>query len=96
MHQIPSDSDARGRVDSKFRYVLVVAHRAEQLMRGARSKQETSATDKPTSVAQTEIDDGLIEWDFGPAPEISVEEAEAAAEQAEAGPDDTDDEAAAS
>jgi DNA-directed RNA polymerase omega subunit len=64
------------RVDSKFRYVLVAAQRAEQLMRGARPKVE-AAKRKPTRVAMQEIEGDLIAWDYGPAPappEPEVEE----------------------
>lgn len=59
-------------MDSKFRYVLLVAERAEQLMRGARAKVEAAAG-KPTRVARDEIDRGLVEWGYGPAPEPELE-----------------------
>ncbi|MFP3941956.1 MAG: DNA-directed RNA polymerase subunit omega, partial [Thermoanaerobaculia bacterium] len=55
-------------MDSKFRYVLLVAQRAEQLMRGARAKIDTDVS-KPTTLAKEEVDRGLIEWDYGPAPQ---------------------------
>jgi DNA-directed RNA polymerase omega subunit len=55
-------------MDSKFRYVLVAANRAEQLMRGARPKLAESRR-KPTVVAMREVDENLVEWDYGPAPE---------------------------
>ena len=58
-------------MDSKFRSVLLVAERAEQLMRGARSKVD--AAGKPTRVAREEIDRGLVEWGYGPAPEPELE-----------------------
>ena len=53
------------KIDSKFRYVLVTAARAENLMHGARPKL---ATDNPklTSVAMKEVDQDLVDWDFGP------------------------------
>jgi len=76
----------RESMDSKFRYVLLVAERAEQLMRGARPKVDAVAG-KPTRVAREEIDGGLVEWGYGLAPEPELEglpeeagEAEAAAE----------------
>lgn len=62
----------RESMDSKFRYVLLVAQRAEQLMRGARSKLDLPGA-KPTSVAREEIDRSLVEWDYGPAPEPELE-----------------------
>lgn len=76
----------RESMDSKFRYVLLVAQRAEQLMRGARAKLDLPGV-KPTSVAREEIDRSLVEWDYGPAPEPELEalpeEGEAVAEAAD-------------
>jgi DNA-directed RNA polymerase subunit K/omega len=62
--------------------VLVAAHRAEQLMRGARPKIEVGKR-KPTRVAMEELSQNLIEWDYGPPPPPPEEPApaeEAAAE----------------
>jgi DNA-directed RNA polymerase omega subunit len=53
-------------VDSKFRLALLVARRAEQLMRGARPKIETDKPVKPTRLAAQEFDQSLIRWDYGP------------------------------
>jgi len=53
-------------VDSKFRLALLVARRAEQLMRGARPKIETDRPVKPTRLAAQEFDQSLIRWDYGP------------------------------
>jgi DNA-directed RNA polymerase omega subunit len=63
------------RIDSTFRYVLIAAQRAEQLLRGARPKLDAGHS-KPTRVAMREVSDDLVEWDYGPppAPEV-VEEA---------------------
>jgi DNA-directed RNA polymerase omega subunit len=63
-------------MDSKFRRVLVAAGRAEQLMRGARPKFEAGKR-KPTRVALEEVDQHMIDWNYGPPPQ--PEEAEAAA-----------------
>ncbi len=57
------------RIDSRFRYVLLAAQRAEQLMRGASPKIETTAS-KPTKIAMDEISSDLVNWDYGPAPEV--------------------------
>jgi len=75
------------RIDSKFRYVLVAAGRAEQLMRGARTKVEMPGR-KPTTVAMSETTQDLVEWGYGPSPEEIeaarlAEEAAAAAAAAE-------------
>ena len=52
-------------VDSKFRMVVLLARRAEQLMRGARPKTEIGSA-KPTRMAAQEFSENLIRWDFGP------------------------------
>ena len=59
-------------MDSKFRRVLVSAGRAEQLMRGARPKVEVGKR-KPTRVALEEVDQSLIDWGYGPAPQPEAE-----------------------
>jgi DNA-directed RNA polymerase subunit K/omega len=53
-------------VDSKFRMALLIARRAEQLMRGARPKIETDRPVKPTRLASQEFDQNLVRWDYGP------------------------------
>jgi DNA-directed RNA polymerase omega subunit len=66
--------DNRGpAIDSKFRRVLVAAHRAEQLMKGARAKVE-SGKRKPTRVAMEEVDRSLVEWGYGPPPQPEQEQ----------------------
>jgi DNA-directed RNA polymerase omega subunit len=52
-------------VDSKFRLVLLIARRAEQLMRGARPKVATDRPLKPTRLAAEEFEDNQIRWDYG-------------------------------
>lgn len=59
-------------VDSRFRYVLLAAHRAEQLMRGAQPKSG-EAKGKPTRVAMGEIQDGAVEWGYGPGEVLEPE-----------------------
>ena len=54
-------------VDSKFRLVLVAANRAEQLMRGARPKIDSSKR-KPTSLAMDEVASNVVDWGYGPPP----------------------------
>ncbi|HYH46942.1 MAG TPA: DNA-directed RNA polymerase subunit omega [Thermoanaerobaculia bacterium] len=67
--------DDHGKVDSKFRFVLVAAQRAEQLMRGARPKIDLGKA-KPTRVAMHEIVQNAVEWNYGPAPEPEPQPAE--------------------
>jgi DNA-directed RNA polymerase omega subunit len=52
-------------VDSKFRLVLLIARRAEQLMRGARPKIASDRPLKPTRLAAEEFEDNQIRWDYG-------------------------------
>ena len=95
MTETPEQESVKERMDSKFRYVLVVAERAEQLLRGARAKVELENA-KPTRIAQEEIDTEQVAWDYGPPPGEEPEElldlgaveeaeleAEAAGEEAE-------------
>ena len=53
-------------VDSKFRLVLLLARRAEQLIRGARPKLETDRPMKPTRLAAAEFEANQIRWAAGP------------------------------
>ena len=67
------------KIDSKFRFVLLAAGRAEQLIRGARARVEAGTT-KSAHVAMAEVVQDKIAWDYGPAPEpegVEGEEAEA-------------------
>jgi DNA-directed RNA polymerase omega subunit len=65
------------KIDSKFRYVLLSAHRAEQMMRGSQPKLPLDGG-KITTVAMDEIRSGVVQWDYGPGEEMPlVEEGEA-------------------
>lgn len=74
------------KIDSKFRFVLLAAERAEQMLRGARPKIDMGPL-KATRIAMQEISNDLVEWDYGPPPESEVEyveeEVAAASEQGE-------------
>jgi len=56
------------KIDSKFRFVLLAAERAEQMLRGAKPKIDMGEL-KATRVAMMEISNDLVEWDYGPAPD---------------------------
>ena len=56
------------RIDSKFRFVLLAAKRAEQLVQGAVPKVPVGEL-KTTRVALKEIREDTVSWDYGPAPE---------------------------
>ncbi len=60
------------KIDSKFRFVLLAARRAEQMMRGGRPKVEMGDL-KSTRVAVEEISNDLVDWDYGPAEEPEEE-----------------------
>jgi DNA-directed RNA polymerase subunit omega len=55
--------------DSNYRYVLVAARRARQLLSGARPTIETSSR-KPCKIAMEEISAGKVRWNE-PEPERS-------------------------
>lgn len=60
------------KIDSKFRYVLIAASRAEQLMKGARAKVDEPGR-KISRIAMQEVRDDLVAWEYGPAPEPEPE-----------------------
>lgn len=64
-------------IDSKFRYVLLVARRAEQLIHGSRPKLEVSRPTKPTRLAQREFEENVVLWGRGPEGGILELETEA-------------------
>ena len=66
-------------IDSKFRYVLLAATRAEQLMQGALPKDPSSEITKPTSIGMNEIAEERVAWGYGPGEEEVPEDAEMAA-----------------
>lgn len=57
--------DLPEKIDSKFRFVLLSANRAEQMMRGAQPRME-SENRKLTTVAMDEIMHDAVSWDYGP------------------------------
>jgi DNA-directed RNA polymerase omega subunit len=84
-------------VDSKFRLVLLIARRAEQLMRGARPKLEADRPMKPTRLAAEEFDDNRIRWDYGAEggvlEDVEAERADASDESDEAAGEPAEEEA---
>ena len=67
--------------DSNYRYVLVAARRARQLLSGARPHIETS-TRKPCKVAMEEIQAGKVKWETVELPRSPVEVANELLDQA--------------
>lgn len=68
MREIPD------KIDSKFRFVLLAANRAEDMMQGALSKIDDPGR-KPSKLAMDEIQEDLVEWGYGPAPDPKPVEA---------------------
>ncbi len=77
MRQIPE------KIDSKFRFVLLAATRAEQIMRGAQPKVTKSGA-KHTRLAMEEVFEETIGWEYGPE-EVEEPAAEGLEEGSEAG-----------
>ena len=48
-------------IDSKFRYVLLVSKRAEQLIQGAQPKIRPRHF-KPTRIAMDEVEKNVVKW----------------------------------
>jgi DNA-directed RNA polymerase omega subunit len=55
-------------VDSRFRYVLLVSKRAEQLIQGSQAKVKSRHA-KPTRIAMDEVAANSIRWQLEPPPE---------------------------
>ena len=55
-------------VDSRFRYVLLVSKRAEQLIQGAQPKVRARHA-KPTRVAMDEVAANVLRWQLEPPAE---------------------------
>lgn len=62
-------------VDSKFRYVLLVSKRAEQLIQGSMPKIRSKHA-KPTRVAMEEVEKDLVRWELSPPAPAEEPEAE--------------------
>jgi DNA-directed RNA polymerase subunit omega len=62
--------------DSNYRFVLVTARRARQLLSGARPQVE-SVSRKPCKIAQQEVRAGKVQWEM---PEVVRTPAEVASE----------------
>lgn len=60
-------------VESKFRYVLLVAKRAEHLIEGSPVKIKSRYA-KPTRIAMEEIAQKSVEWALKPPPPPEQEE----------------------
>jgi DNA-directed RNA polymerase subunit omega len=57
--------DAFGNIDSKYRFIILAAKRAKQLLKGAKPKIQGKSKN-PIRIAQTEVRSGLIEYEIIP------------------------------
>jgi len=64
-----------GKIDSKFRFVILASKRAKQLLRGSKAKIKSKSRN-PISVAQIEVKEGLIDYDILQSPREEALEAE--------------------
>lgn len=55
-------------IESRFRYVLLVAKRAEQLIQGAQPKMRPRHY-KPTRIAMDEVERNAVKWQMTPPTE---------------------------
>ncbi len=64
-------------VDSRFRYVLLVSKRAEQIIQGSQPKMKTKHA-KATRIAMEEIEKKQVKWQLAPPEEetTALEETE--------------------
>lgn len=57
--------DAFGNIDSKYRFIILAAKRAKQLLKGAKPKIESKSRN-PIRIAQAEVRGGLVEYEIIP------------------------------
>ena len=57
--------DAFGNIDSKYRFIILAAKRAKQLLKGAKPKIQGKSKN-PIRIAQMEVRNGLIEYEIIP------------------------------
>jgi DNA-directed RNA polymerase subunit omega len=67
--------DAFGNIDSKYRFIILAAKRAKQLLRGAKPKIQGKSKSL-IRIAQAEVRAGLIEYEIIPARMDDVPERE--------------------
>jgi DNA-directed RNA polymerase omega subunit len=55
-----------GKLDSKYRFIILASKRAKQLLKGAKPKLQTRSK-SPIRIAQAEVQSGLVEYEIIPA-----------------------------
>ena len=67
--------EAFGNIDSKYRFIILAAKRAKQLLKGAKPKIQGKSRN-PIRIAQAEVRKGLIEYEIIPTGMDEVPERE--------------------
>lgn len=67
--------DAFGNIDSKYRFIILAAKRAKQLLKGAKPKLQ-SKSKSLIRIAQNEVRSGLVEYEIIPTRMDDVPERE--------------------
>ena len=55
-----------GKLESKYRFIILASKRAKQLLKGAKPKLQTRSK-SPIRIAQAEVQSGLVEYEIIPA-----------------------------
>ena len=64
-----------GKIDSKFRFVILASKRAKQLLKGAKVKVKTKSKN-PIRIAQIEVKAGVVDYEIIQSLRIDVPEIE--------------------
>ncbi len=79
-----------GKIDSKFRFVILASKRAKQILKGAKVKAR-SKSKNPIRIAQIEIKEGLIDYEILQSKREDVLEAEEQVLSVDDGVEDVED-----
>lgn len=64
-----------GKLDSKYRFIILASKRAKQLLKGAKPKLQ-SKSKSPIRIAQAEVQSGLVEYEIIPTRMDDISERE--------------------
>lgn len=67
--------DTIGKIDSKYRFVILAAKRAKQLLKGAKPKVKAKSRNL-IQIAQQEVKSGLVDYEILPAKKDEIVEQE--------------------
>jgi DNA-directed RNA polymerase omega subunit len=83
-----------GKIDSKFRFVILASKRAKQILRGAKVKIK-SRSRNPIRIAQIEVKEGLIDYEVLQSKQNAAVEVDEQVISADAAAEDVDESAGA-